>query len=487
MNCREIANNCGNSPYNSLAFTENSYSITRMGENSHKKYIPRRWDKEVSEFLQDSSANKNVLLVEGARQVGKSSLVCNALANAGGVSYSLNLERDSRLCSLIDECRDFKDFEGLLRDRVGFDPAKSEALFIDEAQESRRLGGFVRFMKEEWARASVILSGSTLARLFREDQRYPVGRVNRIVVGPFCFSEFLEAVGEEHLAKVIRSVVPDISPQRHLRLLELYDDFLKTGGLPAVVLSLAADGDCLEMLRQILADYERDFIRIFGEGDASLVKGCLRSVANFVGGVSKNTSVWPNPTTRMNARIADVFLRLEDWHLILRSDQRGVGMEASHDYLPKRYLFDTGLLRSLRESAVPPIHLLETVDSLVRKSLGGVIENQVAVDFAGQGLPLAGWKKTPSGGEIDFIVKTGASTIPVECKAALKSDRRHWHGILEYLEQFNQNLGIVVSLAPLAETDLPSGKRVLNLPVYLVEQFHALAKGESSSVFAASK
>ena len=461
-----------------LAFTENNYSITQMGENSQKKYIPRRWDKAISEFLQDSSTNKNVLLVEGARQVGKSSLVCNALANVGCVSYSLNLERDSRLCFLIDDCHDFKDFEVLLKDRVGFDPAKGEALFIDEAQESRRLGGFVRFMKEEWARASVILSGSTLARLFREDQRYPVGRVNRIVVGPFCFSEFLEAVGEEHLAKVIRSVVPDISPQRHLRFLELYNDFLKTGGLPAVVLSLAADGDCLEMLGQILADYERDFIRIFGEGDASLVKGCLRSVANFVGGVSKNTSVLPNPSTRMNARIAEVFLRLEDWHLILRSDQRGVGMEASHDYLPKRYFFDTGLLRWLRESAVPPIHLLETVDSLVRKSLGGVIENQVAVDFAGQGLPLAGWKKTPSGGEIDFIVKTGAGTIPVECKAALKCDRRHWQGILEYLEQFNQSLGIVVSLAPLGETQLSSGKRVLNLPVYLMEKFDVLAKGE---------
>ena len=453
-----------------------------MDENSHKKYIPRRRDKAISDFLRDSSPNKNVLLVEGARQVGKSSLVSNALANVECKSYALNLERDARLCSLIDECREFRDFEALLRDRVGFDPAKGEVLFIDEAQESRRLGGFVRFMKEEWHQVSVILSGSTLARLFREDQRYPVGRVDRIVVGSFCFSEFLEAVGESHLAEVVRSCQAEISPQRHLRLLELYDDFLKTGGLPAVVLSYALGGDCAEMLGQILADYERDFIRIFGEGDAALVKGCLRSVANFVGGPSKNTSVWPNPTTRMNARIAEVFLRLEDWHLIMRSEQRGVGMEASHDYLPKRYLFDSGLLRSLRESAVPPIHLLETVDSLVRKSLGGVIENQVAVDFSGEGIPLAGWKKTPSGGEIDFIVKTGAGTIPVECKAALKCDRRHWQGILEYLEQFEQGLGIVVSLAPLAETRLSNGTRILNLPVYFLEKFVTLAKGDKSVV-----
>lgn len=458
-----------------------------MGENSQRKYIPRRWDKAISDFLRDSSLNKNVLLVEGARQVGKSSLVSNALLNLECKSYALNLERDARLCSLLDECRDFKDFEAVLRDRLGFDPTKGEVLFIDEAQESRRLGGFVRFMKEDWPLASVILSGSTLARLFREDQSYPVGRVTRIVVGPFCFSEFLEAVGEAHLADVIRSAVPEISPQRHMRLLELYDEFLKTGGLPAVVLSFASGSDCAEMLGQILADYERDFIRIFGEGDAALVKGCLRSVANFVGGASKNTSVWPNATTRMNAKIAEVFLRLEDWHLIMRSDQRGVGMEVSHNYLPKRYLFDTGLLRSLRESAIPPIHLLETVDALVRKSLGGVIENQVAVDFAGQGLQLAGWKKTPSGGEIDFIVKIGVGTIPVECKAALKCDRRHWQGVLEYMDQYEQSVGVVVSLAPFGETCLANGTRIINLPTYFLEQFAKLAKVEKSGVHADQK
>ncbi len=455
---------------------ENNYSVTEMNENRQNKFIPRRWDAAVLAFLRDGSPNKNVLLVEGARQVGKSSLVVHALASSECKSHSLNLERDARFCSLLDECRDFGDFEALLRDRVGFDPAKGEVLFIDEAQESRRLGGFVRFMKEEWPQASVILSGSTLARLFREDQRYPVGRVDRIVVGPFCFSEFLEAVGEGHLAEVVRGCREEVSPQRHRRLLELYDGFLKTGGLPAVVLEFAAGGDVGERLGQILADYERDFLRIFGEGDAALVKGCLRSVANFVGRPSKNTSVWPNPTTRMNARIAEVFLRLEGWHLILRSDQRGVGMEASHDYLPKRYLFDTGLLRALREAAVPSIRVLETVDPAVRKSLGGVLENQVAVDLAGGGFPLAGWKKTPSGGEIDFVVKSGDATIPVECKAALKCDRRHWQGVVEYLEQFRQGLGVVVSLAPLAETRLANGRRILNLPAYFLEGFGEMAK-----------
>jgi predicted AAA+ superfamily ATPase len=329
-------------------------------------------------------------------------------------------------------------------------------------------------MKEEWASASVVLSGSTLGRLFRGETRYPVGRISRILLWPFSFSEFLEAAGEKNLAEVIRSEVVDISPQRHQRLLELYNSYLKTGGLPAVVMMEGGQRDYSEILAQILSDYERDFTRIFGENEAALVKGCLRSVANFVGGPSKNSSVWPNPSTKINARIAEVFSRLEEWHLILRSDQRGPGPEAAHAYLPKRYLFDTGLLRYLRESAVPDIHILETVDSNVRKSLGGVLENQVAIDLARQGLLLNGWKKTPSGGEIDFIMKVGNRTIPIECKSALKSDRRQYQGIMEYIGQYGGNLGVVASFAPYGEDQLASGAKVLSVPVYLMERFEKL-------------
>ncbi|MFM8365449.1 MAG: hypothetical protein ACKOAS_09895, partial [Verrucomicrobiota bacterium] len=81
-----------------------------------------------------------------------------------------------------------------------------------------------------------------------------------------------------------------------------------------------------------------------------------------------------------------------------------------------------------------------------------------------------------SGGEIDFVVKSGDATVPVECKAALKCDRRHWQGVVEYLEQFGQGLGVVVSLAPLAETQLANGRRILNLPAYFLERFGEMAK-----------
>jgi predicted AAA+ superfamily ATPase len=231
------------------------------------------------------------------------------------------------------------------------------------AQESRMLGSFVRFMKEAWAHATVILSGSTLRRLFRAHTRYPVGRVRHLVLGPFSFSEFLRALDKTHLAAEMRSANTRIIGQRHELLLSLFDRFLAVGGLPAVVQAYASGDDHGAVRRQIIADYEQDFIRIFGEELIEIVRACFRSVANFAGGVSKNTSVVPSPSSRTNERINQIFARLEGWHLIFRSDQRRSSAQASHNYLPKRYLFDTGVLRELREAAVPAISAAITCGS----------------------------------------------------------------------------------------------------------------------------
>jgi predicted AAA+ superfamily ATPase len=95
------------------------------------------------------------------------------------------------------------------------------------------------------------------------------------------------AIGESPPAAFVRGDELPVTPARHERRLELFDGFLATGGLPAVVLAHAAGHDHREVLAQIAADYERDFIRIFGERDADIVTSCFRSVANFVGSPSK--------------------------------------------------------------------------------------------------------------------------------------------------------------------------------------------------------
>ena len=133
-------------------------------------------------------APKPVLLVEGARQVGKTRLVEQAMEKSDGPKIFLNLEQDAFLRSQIDSCVDFKEFQELLEDRLGFSKDVRSILCIDEAQESLTLGRHVRFMKEQWPRTTTILTGSSMTRLFRKGTRYPVGRVRRLVLRPFSFS-----------------------------------------------------------------------------------------------------------------------------------------------------------------------------------------------------------------------------------------------------------------------------------------------------------
>jgi uncharacterized protein len=269
-----------------LPFGDHIHILYHMQvHNRDIQYVERTVDGGLASFIGDDARHKPVLLVEGARQVGKTRSVLHALERAGRDSVRLNLERDALARSEIDACREFAEFSELMADRHGFQGESGGILFIDEAQESQRLGGFVRFMKEEWERATVILSGSTLRRIFREDTRYPVGRVRRLVLFPFSFSEFLVAMGKPELAQVIREADPiRISAGRHDRLLQLYDAFLETGGLPEVVLARACDDDWSGLRARLVADYEQDSLRLFGEKVLPVVQSCLRSVANFVGG-----------------------------------------------------------------------------------------------------------------------------------------------------------------------------------------------------------
>lgn len=439
-----------------------------MKENVHTMYVSRRREAELLAFIRAEIRHKNVLLVEGARQVGKSWLVAHALAQSGKKSVSINFERDRLLRSRVDACDDFADFEALLADETAFTGGSDQILFIDEAQESTRLGRFVRFMKEEWPCATVILTGSSLTRLFRGDIRFPVGRVRRFVLAPFGFSEYLNARGESRLRRVILAGGNAITASRHRRLLGFYDEFLVGGGLPAVVCGRGTEELSIAHAR-IIADYQDDFRRILGEDNALIAEACLRAVANHLGNASKNTSVVPGASGSTSIRIQNVFSRLEAWHFMLRSDQLSPSPEQSHNHLPKRYLFDTGLARHLREAAVPSIGVLRTLDADSRKPLGGVLENQIAIDLAQRYGALRGWKKSPAGMEIDFVVKHKGQALPIECKATLSIGRRHLRGLRGYLDLYDLPLGVVFSFAPREVFQLPSGRRVVNLPAYMAE------------------
>ncbi len=121
--------------------------------------------------------------------------------------------------------------------------------------------------------------------------RSPVGRVQRFVVRPFSFTEFLVACEKEPLSRDLRGGATVVSPGRHRRLLEHLDQYLLVGGLPEVVLTLAAKGDFHRRRGEIIADYEQDFIRLFGEEAVTIASSGRTVSLNWRAG-SDHRPVW---------------------------------------------------------------------------------------------------------------------------------------------------------------------------------------------------
>src|SRR3989338_3411164 len=129
--------------------------------------MKRNIEHIIRDFGRNSSSGSRVLLVEGARQEGKTYLVEGVLKTLNQTRViSINLEKEKDLKFEIDGTHDFKEFTQWLIFKKGFKDNQLHTVFIDEAQESKNLGSYVLSMKEEWKNTKVILTGSSMNRLF---------------------------------------------------------------------------------------------------------------------------------------------------------------------------------------------------------------------------------------------------------------------------------------------------------------------------------
>jgi predicted AAA+ superfamily ATPase len=413
------------------------------------------------------SSSNNVLIVEGARQVGKTTLIENLLVGRKNV-IAINLEKELEFRLLLDQTAHFKDFEFLLARQYGFNREIEQILFIDEAQESEVLGRYVRFCKEEWPHTKTILTGSSMSRLFRAHDRVPVGRYTSFLITPLTFLEFLDFTNDRQGYDLIATAEHnpmqiEISEFMHLELLKTFDRYLAVGGLPNAVLAYHAGEDYQRQILNLYASQEEDFVRKTSLEDRTWFRMGLKGVANFLGNPAKNTHIHASHYTAEK-----ILSLLKGWHLVYEIEQHGLA--ATTAFYPKRYIYDHGIAQFLRDMPFPPLSLVASKDPVLRGQLGGVIENIILsqlVSEVGALFNISGWRKdSQSGSEIDFVWRNERATIPIECKAALKMHDRNFSAVKFYLQQTQQSTGFVVSCAPFQKFPHQT-LRLCNLPVYL--------------------
>ena len=182
------------------------------------------------------------LIVRGARQVGKTSVIRKFGQENFDQVIEINLEKKDQL-AVFDKAISVEDF--LKRISIFFDKSAvpgNSLLFIDEIQESKNIMELLRFFAEEKPQLHIMAAGSLLEAKIDKSWSMPVGRIDYKYIYPMTFFEYLEAKKKTALLESLKNIkLGDPFDFKDLAI-DLYRDYLVIGGMPEVVNSYINTG-----------------------------------------------------------------------------------------------------------------------------------------------------------------------------------------------------------------------------------------------------
>ena len=371
-----------------------------------------------------ASPHRKPLLLDGIRQVGKTW----ALKEFGRRSYSnlayFPLDRDPDARQLFEATKDPHRLVAQLSLLSG-QPINPETtlLVIDEIQKCGPALESLKYFCEEAPEYHVAAAGSLLG-VSMSGSSYPVGKVDTLAVRPMTFSEFLEAVGEQGYLDYLSGIdafapFPDVFFNR---ILELFREYLATGGMPEPLSAWIDTGDISQVdkaLLEILRAYERDFAK---HAPTSIVPKIRLVWQSLPSQLARENKKFLYKTVKPGARARDyedAIQWLVDSGLaekIYRSTGPGIPVSAYDEVDAfKIYLPDVGLLR--RHAGLPASVVVKG-DELFTEFKGSLAENYVlqALECRYEGRPRY-WAEDNPRHEVDFLVQQGTDVIPIEVKS----------------------------------------------------------------------
>jgi len=376
-----------------------------------------------------SSPTRKPLIVRGARQVGKSTLVRQFAESKGLTLFEVNCERYPALAEVaasLDPQKILREVEFICN--RGSIRAGEALLFIDEIQEQPKWLQCLRYFYELMPDLAVITAGSLLELALAENTfPMPVGRVEYFYMGPVSWDEFLHAKGEAQLLDLMSgySWGDDFPFSAHERLLGLLRDYLLIGGMPEAVQHYLDGGDfeaIFDIQYSIYQTYRDDFSK-YAHGQA-LVR--LQKIIDYLGQGTGRKVKYVNIDRESQSREIKqaVELILQAGLVLQAVHTHGAGVPLGAQSDPKAsklYSLDIGLYNRICN--------LRQLSEHEMKDARFINEGVIAEQFIAQHLyfreapkrkpDLYYWLREGSArnAEVDFLVQVGQQVVPVEVKA----------------------------------------------------------------------
>lgn len=445
----------------------------------------RKIRKTIANHL--SSSSDKILLVEGARQVGKSYIIRNVGEELFPNFIELNFVKDNEGLQIFKNVRSVEDFYLLLSSMYGsrLGDCSDTLIFLDEIQEYPQYITWLKFLRED-RRYSFIASGSFLGLSLRDTTSLPVGSVVRKEMYPLDFEEFLIAndFGADVLAVMKQKFLQHESVMEglHNRVMDLFRRYLLVGGMPDAVNAYIGTHNMSE-IRQVQEDIHRMYLADASKYEEDYGKRLrIRRIYEMLPSQMENKKkrlVAKEIDDRKGARFSQY--REEFEYLLSSGIALGVDaisnpkfplVESLVKNLVKLYMNDVGMLTNLlfRYNVAPVLNDERSVN------LGSVYESVVAQELQAHGHRLFYYDNRKVG-EVDFIINDYAtlSPLPVEVKSG--KDYTVHSALTRFLsvKDYGIDRGIVFSNSREVSTG-PKG--VIYMPVYYVMFLDASAPAE---------
>ena len=384
--------------------------------------------RKIDSYLQSwkTSLGKKPLIVNGARQIGKTRSIEWFAKNNYGHVVQINFVEQPKYKGIFD---DGFEVDSIIKNISLLNPdyefvANDTLLFFDELQACPNCATALKFFKID-GRYDVICSGSLMGINYREIESNSVGYKEDYEMHSMDFEEFLWAKGySEDFVEGLYRHMHELKPFSQLQLdvlFGLFREYVTLGGMPEVVNTYIRNNNfsgTLELQRQLLKDYEEDITKYVEGLDKAKVKAIYNHISTFLAKENKRFQI---TKVARNARNRD-YVGCVDWladagviNVCYCMNYPELPLKGNYDpKLYKIYFKDTGLLiASLDEEAQDDLRANKNLGTYK----GAIYENIVGDMLVKQGYGLFYYISDKPALEMDFFVRDADSLIPVEVKA----------------------------------------------------------------------
>lgn len=415
------------------------------------------------------------LIMKGARQVGKTWL----LKTFGQRFYQqvayINFETSSGMKQVFKNDFNLNRILLAVQIETGLLPDENTLIIFDEIQECPDALLALKYFYETAPQFHVVSAGSLLGVTLSNQTSFPVGKVEFLDLYPLSFIEFMNAIGQESLVKLLESGDWTLIKSYKEKFKQYLRYYYFIGGMPEAVFSFSQKSDfqlVREIQNKILTSYEFDFAKHI---PISILAG-VRLVWNIIPSqLAKENRKFIFKNIRQGARAKDyemAIIWLLDSGLIYKInnvDKVAVPLKVYEDFNAfKLFVLDVGLLGAMVNL---DISALNNADTVLEEYKGSLTEQFVMQEI--QSLRRSKphyWSLPNSQAELDFLIEHKSNIIPIEVKAAENLQSK---SLKSFYQKYHPKLSIRCSMS-----DYRNESWLVNLPLYAMSRLYEVIEEE---------